>query len=84
MIMSEKHRFDLSSYPLPKNAQKTAGATKKILSDPASEMLFRASRGVLRVASKILRAALRIAHAKDQAFIDEPTLQAAIDEVGTT
>jgi hypothetical protein len=39
---------------------------------------------VLRVASKILRAALRIAHAKDQAFIDEPTLQAAIDEVGPT
>jgi type II secretory pathway predicted ATPase ExeA len=66
------------------HAFKTAGATRKILSDPASEMLFRASRGVLRVASKILRAALRLAHAKEQAFIDEPTLQAAIDEMGTT
>jgi type II secretory pathway predicted ATPase ExeA len=66
------------------HALKAAGVTQKILSDPASEMLFRASRGVLRVASKILRAALRIAHAKDQAFIDEPTLQAAIDEVGPT
>src|SRR5580692_1984128 len=66
------------------HALKTAGATQKILSDPASEMLFRASRGVLRVASKLLRTALRIAHAKAQTFLDEPTLQAAIDEVGTT
>jgi type II secretory pathway predicted ATPase ExeA len=66
------------------HAFKAAGATQKILSDPASEMLFRASRGVLRVASRLLRAALRIADAKGQAFIDEPTLQAALDELGAT
>lgn len=66
------------------HAFKTAGATQKILSDPALEMLFRACRGVLRVASKILRAALRIAHARSQAFLDEPTIQAAIEETGTT
>jgi MSHA biogenesis protein MshM len=66
------------------HAFKSAGATQKILSDPALEMLFRASRGVLRVASRILRAALRIAHAKEQAFLDEPTLQAALDELGAT
>lgn len=66
------------------HAFKAAGATQKVLSDPALEMLFRASRGVLRVASKLLRAALRIAHARGQAFLDEPTLQAALDEVGAT
>jgi len=66
------------------HAFKAAGTTQKVLSDPALEMLFRACRGVLRVASKILRAALRIAHARSQAFIDEPTLQAALDEMGAT
>jgi len=66
------------------HALKAAGATQKILSDPAVEMLFRASRGVLRIAARLLRAALRIAHAKGQTFIDEPTLQAALDELGAT
>lgn len=64
------------------HAFKTAGATQKVLSDPALEMLFRSCRGVLRTASRILRAALRIAHARGQAFLDEPTLQAALDETG--
>lgn len=66
------------------HAFKAAGATQKVLSDPAFEMLFRACRGVLRVASRILRAALRIAHGRGQAFLDEPTLQAALDETGAT
>jgi MSHA biogenesis protein MshM len=66
------------------HALKTAGATQKILSDPALEMLFRSSRGVLRVAARALRTALRIAHTKGQTFIDEPTLQAALDEMGPT
>jgi len=66
------------------HAFKAAGATDKVLSDPALEMLFRASRGVLRVAARLLRAALRIAHERGQGFLDEPTLQAALDEVGTT
>jgi MSHA biogenesis protein MshM len=66
------------------HAFRAAGATDKVLSDPALEMLFRSSRGVLRVASRLLRAALRIAHARNQSFLDEPTLQAALDEVGAT
>jgi type II secretory pathway predicted ATPase ExeA len=66
------------------HAFKAAGATQKILSDPGAEMLFRASRGVLRIAARLLRNALRIAHAKGQAFIDEPTLQAALDELGVS
>jgi hypothetical protein len=36
------------------------------------------------VASRLLRAALPIALAKAQAFIDEPTLQVALDALGAT
>lgn len=64
------------------HAVKAAGATQTLLSDPAVELLFRASRGVLRVASKIFRAAMRIAHEKNQAFLDEHVFEAAIAELG--
>jgi MSHA biogenesis protein MshM len=59
---------------------KAAGATSKLLSEPAIELLFRTSRGLPRVASKLLRAALRVAHDKDQSFVDEHVLEAAIEE----
>ena len=36
------------------------------------------------VAARLLRDARRIAHTKGQTFIDEPTLQAALDEPGAT
>ena len=61
---------------------KAAGATKKLLTDQAVEMLFRSSRGVLRSASLTLRAAFRIAAERDQAFLDEAVMQAAAEEVG--
>lgn len=57
------------------------GATEKILADPAMELLLRASRGLPRVASKLLCAALRLAHERDQSFVDEHVLEAAIDDV---
>ncbi len=57
------------------------GATEKILADPALEMLMRSSHGLPRVASKVLRAALRIAHEREQLFVDEHILEDAIDEV---
>jgi len=63
---------------------KAVGATNKLLGDQASEMLYRSSRGVLRMASKLLRTALRVAHAQNQSFIDEHVMQAALDEMGTT
>ena len=59
----------------------SVGARSKLLSDPAFEILFRSSRGVFRVAAKLLRAALRAAHERDQAFVDEQTMEAAVDEV---
>ena len=61
---------------------KAAGASSKLLADPALELLFRSSRGGLRVASKLLRAALRAAHERDQSFVDELVMEAAIDETG--
>jgi type II secretory pathway predicted ATPase ExeA len=57
------------------------GASKKILADPAIELLLRASRGVPRTTSKLLRAALRIAHEREQSFVDEHVLEAAIEDV---
>jgi type II secretory pathway predicted ATPase ExeA len=60
---------------------RAAGATTKLLADPTLEMLFRSSRGVLRVAARLLRAALQIAHDRDQAFVDESVMEAAVAEV---
>jgi type II secretory pathway predicted ATPase ExeA len=62
---------------------RAAGATQKLLSDSALELLFRASRGVLRLAARILRLALEAAHERDQNFIDDPAMEAAIDQVVT-
>jgi type II secretory pathway predicted ATPase ExeA len=58
---------------------KAAGATQTILADQARELLFRASRGVPRVASSLLRQALREAHDRNQNFVDDHTMEAAID-----
>jgi len=60
---------------------KAVGATSKLLSDPALEMLFRACRGITRMASKMLRAALRIAHERNQRFVDERVMEAVLDEM---
>ena len=57
------------------------GAREKILADPAVELLLRSSRGLPRMASKLLLAALRIAHERNQNFIDEHILEAAIEDV---
>jgi MSHA biogenesis protein MshM len=57
------------------------GARNKLLGDPALELLFRSSRGVFRVASKLLRAALRLAHERDQSFVDEQIMEQAVEEM---
>ncbi len=58
---------------------KAAGAVQTILADPARELLFRASRGVPRVASNLLRGALHEAHERNLTFIDDHTMEVAID-----
>jgi type II secretory pathway predicted ATPase ExeA len=60
---------------------KAAGASAKLLSDQAAEMLYRSSRGIFRVASRLLRASLRIAQERGQTFLDEPIVQLAVDEM---
>lgn len=63
---------------------KSAGATQKLLAEPALEQLFRNSRGVPREAARLLRAALQLAHAKDQNFVDENTMEQAMEEMRET
>jgi type II secretory pathway predicted ATPase ExeA len=61
---------------------KAVGASSKLISDPAAEMLFRGSRGTFRVASRLLRASLRLAQERGQNFLDEPIIHAALEELG--
>jgi len=73
---SERERF----LGLVDHGLTAAGATDKILADPARELLFRASRGLPRLAATILRAALRLAHEREQSFVDETLLEDVLDE----
>ncbi|MEO7329232.1 MAG: ATP-binding protein [Minicystis sp.] len=57
------------------------GATEKILAESALDLLFRQSRGFLRIAAKLLRAALRLAHEREQSFVDEATMALAVDDL---
>jgi len=63
------------------HALEAVGATEKLLADPAMELLLRTSRGLPRLASKLLRAALSLAHERDQSFVDEHILEDAVDDV---
>ena len=56
------------------------GAKGSILADSARELLFRSSRGLPRQAAKILRRALRIAGEREQAFVDDAVMEAAMAE----
>ena len=57
---------------------KSAGAKQRVVADPALELLFRASRGLPRVAANVLRSALVIAADRDQSFVDEHVMHDAI------
>lgn len=61
---------------------RAVGAKKKLVNDPALEMLFRTSHGIPRIASRLLRTALREAHQRQQDFIDEHVLEAAVEQMG--
>jgi type II secretory pathway predicted ATPase ExeA len=60
---------------------RAVGAQAKLIADSALELCFRASRGVLRTAARILRTALAIAHDREQSFVDDHVMEAAVDEV---
>ena len=80
------HQVHLEAFDRPlftaliDHAFAAAGATQTLLADPARELLFRASRGVPRVAAHLLRRALYEAHDRNQTFIDDHTMEAAIDQ----
>jgi Holliday junction resolvasome RuvABC ATP-dependent DNA helicase subunit len=60
---------------------KVAGATAKLLSDPALEVIWRVSQGIPRIASRLLRASLMLAHDRDLRFVDEHIVLDACDEL---
>jgi type II secretory pathway predicted ATPase ExeA len=60
---------------------KAAGAKEKLFAEPALEVLWRTSRGLPRNASKLLRAALSLAHERDQSFVDEHVMLDACDQL---
>ncbi len=62
------------------HALKAAGAKGKLLTDTVLEMLLRASGGVPREASSLLRACFRQAHRLNQNQVDDKVLQAILDE----
>src|SRR5215472_23960 len=62
------------------HAFQAAGATQTILADSARELLFRASRGLPRVAAHLLHRALYEAHERNQNFLDDHVIEAAIEQ----
>lgn len=62
---------------------KAAGTREKLLTDTASEMLFRVCRGIPRIASRVLRAGLKEAHTRNQNLVDEAALKAAVESLTT-
>ena len=64
---------------LVEHAIKAAGSREKLLTDSAVELLFRVCRGIPRIASRLLRAALKEAHARNQNVVDDSTLKAAVE-----
>ncbi len=76
------HRRDRSAFvAMIEHACRTAGAAHNLLSDPAMELLFRASRGLPRLAAKLLHAALRAADQRGQAFLDDAVMTTAITDL---
>ena len=59
---------------------KAAGARSELLSEPAAELLFRASNGIPRRVSRLLREALMLAHEQDKNFVDDTIVEAVLDE----
>ena len=63
------------------HGMKVAGGNVKVFADPALEVLYRASHGVPRTASHLLRLSLVCAHERERDFVDEDTMLAACHEL---
>lgn len=56
-----------------------AGARSDLLSEPATELLFRASHGIPRRIAWLLREALTLADQQNRNFVDDTILEAVLD-----
>lgn len=78
-------RSDREDYAaMVEHALTTAGATTRLLSDHAIELLWRASHGLIRTTATLLRTSLAIAHDREQTFVDDAVMTAAIEELALT
>lgn len=78
-------RSDREDYiALVEHALTAAGATTRLLNDHALELLWRASRGVVRTTATLLRTSLSIAHEREQTFVDDAVMTAAIEDLALT
>ena len=59
---------------------RAAGADASFISEPAAELLFRASGGLPRTLARLLREALYLADEQDKAFIDDTLVEAVLDD----
>lgn len=60
-----------------------AGAKGNLLADSTRDLLFRVSRGNPRLTARLVRRALRLAHEREQSFVDDAVLEATVAEVAT-
>lgn len=59
---------------------KAAGAKSSFVSEPAAELLFRASGGQPRLLARLLQEALRLADERDKSFVDDTLVEAVLDD----
>lgn len=59
---------------------RAAGATTDFISEPATELLFRASGGMPRRLALLVREALYLADEQDKSFVDDTLLEVVLDE----
>ncbi|MHC4867263.1 MAG: ExeA family protein [Planctomycetota bacterium] len=59
---------------------KAAGVKANLFADSVVELLFRASRGIPRRVSHLVREALMLAHEQDKNFVDDAVMEVVLDE----
>lgn len=59
---------------------RAAGATGSIISEPAVELLYRASGGMPRRLAQLVREALYLAQEQDKTFVDDTMVETVLDE----
>jgi type II secretory pathway predicted ATPase ExeA len=74
--MSERKQFE----KFLEHGLKAGGASTKLFADSVIELLFRASRGIPRRVSYLVREALMMAQEQDKSFVDDAVMEAVLDQ----